>query len=67
MFPFCSVSTEISGKVTVDGVFSKAGMRFNARTHASAIVSGEIKYEEGKEFKVHIDAAEEPVDLFSYK
>eukprot|EP00794_Sanderia_malayensis_P009953 gene9953-10973_t len=62
-----SVSTEISGKVTVDGFFSKAGMRFNARTHASARLSGEIRYEEGKEFKVDIDAPKEPVDLFSYK
>ncbi len=62
-----SVSTEISGKVTVDGFFSKAGFRFNARTHASASIGGEIKYEEGQEFEVNIDAPEEPVDLFSYK
>ena len=57
---------DISGKVTVYGISSKAGLKFHSKTHASSEVSGEVDYEEGKELKVKVNAPDSAIDLFSY-
>eukprot|EP00795_Rhopilema_esculentum_P006498 gene6498-11955_t len=62
-----SVSLAISGKVTVDGFFSKVGLRLHSNTHTTAKIGGEVDYKEGKIFEAKIDAPSDKVDLFKYK
>lgn len=61
-----SATLDISGKVTVYGISSKAGLRFHSKTHAASKISGEVEYKEGRELKLKVDAPDNAMDLFSY-
>ena len=66
MLQIYSATLDISGKVTVHGISSKAGLRFHSKTHASSKISGEVEYKEGTELKIKVDVPDNAMDMFSY-
>lgn len=63
---FHSVSLDVSGKVTVYGISSKAGLRFHSSAHASNRISGEVNYKNENQLTLKIDSFEGNIDLFNY-